>query len=156
MDNNGYGKRPLWQWIVFYLAIGGIIYAGVYYFFLAKKGGYNQPNYQTPSTTGQTSPTTPPASSTKQQSQNTVTLTSSGFEPANLAIKVGETVTWVNRSGGVSTVNSEPHPIHTNYLPLNLGSFPDGGTLSLTFDKPGMYGYHNHLNPSERGTITVK
>lgn len=37
----GYGKRPLWQWILLYVIIGGIIYAGVYYFYLSKKGGYN-------------------------------------------------------------------------------------------------------------------
>lgn len=34
----GYGKRPLWQWIVLYLVIGGILYAAVYYFVLAPKG----------------------------------------------------------------------------------------------------------------------
>lgn len=37
----GYGKRPLWQWIVLYLVIGGIVYAGIYYFFMSKDGGYN-------------------------------------------------------------------------------------------------------------------
>jgi len=29
--NYSYGKRPLWQWIIFYLLIGGIIYALLYY-----------------------------------------------------------------------------------------------------------------------------
>lgn len=37
----GYGKRPLWQWIVLYLVIGGIVYAAIYYFFMSKNGGYN-------------------------------------------------------------------------------------------------------------------
>ncbi len=37
----GYGKRPLWQWVLMYAVIGGIIYAAIYYFFLAKRGGYN-------------------------------------------------------------------------------------------------------------------
>lgn len=36
-----YGKRPLWQWILIYLIIGGIVYFAIYYFFLAPKGGYN-------------------------------------------------------------------------------------------------------------------
>lgn len=35
-----YGKRPLWQWILIYVVIGGIIYALVYYFVIAKRGGY--------------------------------------------------------------------------------------------------------------------
>ncbi len=155
----GYGKRPLWQWVVIYVVIGGIIYAGIYYFFLAKKGGYNSNQsgqYQYP-TTQQASPTTMQATPTPaQQSQNTVTLTTNGFSPTSLTIKAGQTVTWVNKSGSDAAIDSNPHPVHTSYHPLNLGSFPDGGTLSLTFDKPGTYSYHNHLNPSEQGTIVVE
>jgi hypothetical protein len=40
-DKSGYGKRPLWQWALIYFAVGGIIYALVYYFVLAKDDGYN-------------------------------------------------------------------------------------------------------------------
>lgn len=147
----GYGKKPMWQWVVIYLIIGGIIYAGVYYFFIAKKGGYsyNQPSQN------QTQPTSQAVSS-PAQSQNTITLTADGFSPAVLTIKKGETVTWVNKSGVDATVNSDPHPIHTDYPPLNLGAFSDGGTLSLTFDTPGTHGYHNHLNPSQKGKIIVQ
>lgn len=39
-----YGKRPMWQWIVLYLIIGGIVYYGIYYFAVAKKGGYQNSN----------------------------------------------------------------------------------------------------------------
>lgn len=38
--NKGYGKRPLWQWIVIYLVIGAVVYALLYYFVFANKGGY--------------------------------------------------------------------------------------------------------------------
>jgi hypothetical protein len=27
---NGYGKRPLWQWLVLYLIVGGIVYFLIY------------------------------------------------------------------------------------------------------------------------------
>jgi len=141
----GYGKRPLWQWVVIYLVIGGIVYTGIYYFFLAKKGGYN---YNQPEQS-QAQPTT-------QQVQNVITLTADGFSPITFTIKSGATVSWINKSGKTATVNSDPHPAHTAYPPLNLETFPDNGTLSLTFNKPGIYGYHNHLNPSEQGTITVE
>lgn len=43
----GYGKRPLWQWILLYVVIGGLIYGAVYYFFLAGKGSYSYPGSQT-------------------------------------------------------------------------------------------------------------
>ncbi len=41
-----YGKRPLWQWILIYLVVGGLIYWFVYYFVFSK-GGYSS-NYQAP------------------------------------------------------------------------------------------------------------
>lgn len=105
------------------------------------------------------SQTVTPFSQTPTQTQNqanTVTLTANGFSPQTLTIQAGATVSWVNKSGDDATVNSNPHPTHTNYPPLNLGNFSDGGTLSLTFPTPGTYGYHNHLNPSETGTVVVQ
>src|SRR5258706_8403802 len=42
--NTGYGKRPMWQWILLYVLVALVLYGGFYYFFLAKKGGYNAPN----------------------------------------------------------------------------------------------------------------
>jgi len=39
---DGYGKRPLWQWLVLYVVIGVVIYGAVYYFILAKhQTGYS-------------------------------------------------------------------------------------------------------------------
>ncbi len=56
----GYGKRPLWQWILIYVIIGGIVYAGIYFFIIAKKGGYsNTYNYSTPATSSAPTYTAP-------------------------------------------------------------------------------------------------
>ena len=33
----GYGKRPLWQWILLYVIIGGVIYYGIYYYYTHRK-----------------------------------------------------------------------------------------------------------------------
>jgi hypothetical protein len=30
--SKGYGKRPLWQWVLLYVVIGGALYYGIYYF----------------------------------------------------------------------------------------------------------------------------
>lgn len=147
----GYGKRPLWQWLLIYAIIGLVAYGLIYYFVLAKKGGsiYN-PSPTPPATTAEATP------SPVAVSKDTVTLTKDGFSPATLTITADEKVTWTNQSGSDATVSSDPHPTHTNYQPLNLGKFSDGGTLTLTFDKTGTYGYHNHLNPTQTGTIIVK
>jgi plastocyanin len=93
---------------------------------------------------------------TSIQNGTTVQVTSNGFSPTNLTIRAGTTVTWVNNSGVDISVNSNNHPTHLLYPPLNLGRVSGGGSVSLRFDTPGVYGYHNHLNPSQMGTITVK
>ncbi len=86
---------------------------------------------------------------------NSVTLTSSGFTPQSIMVKAGTTVTWTNNSGATATVDSANHPIHLAYSPLNLGNFASGETLSLVFDRPGTYKYHNHLNASQTGVVVV-
>jgi plastocyanin len=97
-------------------------------------------------------------STMSQGSQNgsTVQVTPNGFQPMNITIKVGTTVAWTNNSGKDVSINSDNHPTHLLYPLLNLGRVSDGGQVSLTFNTPGTYGYHNHLNPSQTGTITVQ
>lgn len=51
-----YGKRPLWQWVLIYLVIGGVIYGLIYYFMFANKGGYNYSNTGSSTTPTYTSP----------------------------------------------------------------------------------------------------
>ncbi len=36
-----YGKRPLWQWLVVYVVIGGLVYGLVYYVVMGRKSGSN-------------------------------------------------------------------------------------------------------------------
>ena len=113
-------------------------------------------------TTGQ--PSTPARSTTKQGTGGTVpketiknvTLASSGFDPKAVTVKAGTRVIWLNKSGGGATVNSAVHPTHQVYPPLNLGEFPDGSSVQLVFDKAGTYKYHNHLNPSQTGTVVAE
>lgn len=88
--------------------------------------------------------------------ETTVAVTSSGFVPQTITIKAGTKVTWTNQAGAVVTVDSAQHPTHLVYPPLNLGQFPDGSSVSLVFDKPGIYKYHNHLNPTQFGSVTVE
>ena len=45
---NGYGKRPLWQWLLIYLVVGAVIYGLIYYFVFNKSGGYNSGSTQAP------------------------------------------------------------------------------------------------------------
>ncbi|HSW47620.1 MAG TPA: cupredoxin domain-containing protein, partial [Candidatus Saccharimonadales bacterium] len=84
-----------------------------------------------------------------------VNLTADGFVPASVTIKKGEKVVWTNKSGDTATVDSDNHPTHLLYPPLNLGAFQDGEKHELVFDKSGTYTYHDHFHPSRRGTVVV-
>lgn len=92
----------------------------------------------------------------QQVSSASVEITSSGFIQQTLNIKVGTKVTWMNKSGVAIQIASAPHPTHTAYPPLNLGMVEDGGSVSLIFGELGTYEYHNHLNPTQSGSIVVE
>lgn len=85
-----------------------------------------------------------------------INITADGFAPKDITIKVGDTVTWMNSDVSLHNVNSVPHPTHTTYPPLNLGKVAVGEKVSLMFDKAGTYNYHDHLNPSLFGSVTVE
>ena len=89
-------------------------------------------------------------------SGNLITYTDSGFSPAQVSVKVGDTVTFKNDSATSVQVNSSPHPAHTQFPELNVGSIAAGESKSVTFTTAGTKKYHNHLNPSQNGTIVVE
>jgi plastocyanin len=101
-------------------------------------------------------PTPTEQAQTTNEGAQIITLSPDGFTPATLTVKVGTRVRWVNKSGELGDVDSDPHPVHTSYPPMNFGTFSDGSSVELVFDKAGTYHYHNHLNPSQRGTIVVE
>mgnify|MGYP001601919559 CR=1 FL=1 len=114
----------------------------------------------TQSTTSITSNTTTNPTITtvvkQQQDAVSVNVASSGFEPKELKIKVGTLVVWTNKSGAAVTVNSDNHPTHLLWPFLNLGSFGNNSSVSVIFEKPGVYTYHNHFNSSQIGKVTVE
>ncbi|OGM26233.1 hypothetical protein A2962_04325 [Candidatus Woesebacteria bacterium RIFCSPLOWO2_01_FULL_39_61] len=161
-SQKAYGKKPMWQWVAIYVVIGVVIYGLVYYLYLSKRQtnpysteSQNSNVSQTNPTSGQTTTSGNANDQTNQEEVN-VTLTKSGFSPQTITISQGAKVIWTNESGTTTTVNSADHPTHLKYPPLNLGSFTNGESLSLVFDTPGTYGYHNHLNASQFGTVTVE
>lgn len=96
-----------------------------------------------------------PSSSKNTWASHTVTLTAKGFEPDKITINKGDVVTWLNKSGGDATVNSADHPTHRLFPVLNLGNFADGSSVQAKINRTGVLKYHNHLNPTQTGTIVV-
>lgn len=106
-------------------------------------------------------PPPPPASGAKTV---TVQYTDSGFSPASITIKKGDTVKWTNASTKNMWVASAIHPTHDVYPTTGgcLGSTFDeckgdapGSTYSFRFDAVGTWRYHDHINASRTGTVIV-
>lgn len=97
------------------------------------------------------------SSASPSSNQNTVTYSSTGFDPKTITIKMGQTVTWVNQDTNSLQVASSPHPTHTDYPPLNsVGTIEPGQMSSFTFSTAGTFKYHDHLNPQNWGEVIVE
>jgi plastocyanin len=79
----------------------------------------------------------------------TVTIQNFAFDPSNLTVKTGTTVTWTNMDGVNHTVTSDTGL-------FDSGELGKGGTFSFTFDKAGVYTYYCVPHHSKmQGTVTV-
>lgn len=85
-----------------------------------------------------------------------VAITDSGFMPSVISIQKGDVIIWINQSKSDATVNSDPHPTHNLNSFLNLEKVSVEGSVQTKFENEGTFTYHNHLNPSQRGTAIVK
>lgn len=149
----GYDKRPMWQWIVLYVVVGGTLYGLVYYFIFAGKGGYNYDISNTTSETQtQTQATSPQDNSatgepTAPQSTS-VTISNFAFSPKQLSVKAGTTVTWTNNDSVAHTVTSDDGFFES-------GTLNAGGTYSYVFPAPGTYNYYCRPHPYMTATVVV-
>lgn len=94
-----------------------------------------------------------------------VSYDGNGFSPATVTIVQGTSVVFKNNSSKDLRVASDPHPLHNGYPTTGgcVGStfdscqtIPPGSSWTFRFDIVGSWGYHNHLNPSQRGTVVVQ
>jgi plastocyanin len=131
-------KRPKYS-----LFVSSILFAIIAIQFRALAVGYPKP-----STSEQTAvPTSQPA---KQQSV-TVKIENFTFEPRELQIAVGTTVTWQNADDVPHTATSKDDP-----QTFDSGALDTDDKFSFTFSKPGKYAYYCKVHPHMQGVITVK
>lgn len=147
MNNKNY---LVWGTVALIVALGG-------YFLLQ---GYSKPAevmLNQPVTTETATPTAIATTSGEVMAKITVDYTDKGFLPKTITIKVGEKVTWTNKSANPMWVASAVHPTH-NVLPGfdELTSVVKGETYSYTFAKAGNWRYHNHVGPSDTGVVVVE
>lgn len=71
------------------------------------------------------------------------------FVPANVTIKVGQTVAWVNEDSVQHDVVADNGSFHSQLLSTNQ-------VFTVTFTKAGSVPYYCAIHPQMTGTITVQ
>ena len=78
----------------------------------------------------------------------TVQIKRASFSPATAKIKTGDTVKWVN-------TDTQNHQVVSNNGSFVSPILGPGKTYSLRFTAAGTYRYHDGLNPSVKGVVSV-
>ncbi len=77
-----------------------------------------------------------------------VNISGFAFDPIDLTIKVGTTVTWTNQDSAVHNVKAIDNSWGSNDL-------KKGDTFSFTFVQAGTYNYRCGFHANMKGTVTV-
>ena len=97
---------------------------------------------------GSPSPTEAPSAAAPGGTTGAVSIVDFGFEPADLTVAAGTTVTWTNTGAATHTVK------WGDGTPESTG-LTAGATYQRTFDTAGSFPYVCGIHGSMSGTITV-
>lgn len=98
---------------------------------------------------------TPDANTDEPAEASLITFTSTGFTPSELTVKKGAIVTVKNESNSSVQFSSDDHPTHTKETEMNLKVLKPGESASFTITRVGSWGFHDHIDDSKTGTLTV-
>ena len=102
-------------------------------------------------TSSQPIQTIPPTNTTPVGGLNTILIKNFAFSPANLTIKTGTTVTWLNQDEAVHQIESDSK-VQGVFLSNSLAY---GESFTFTFIQAGTYTYHCTYHPTMKGAIMV-
>lgn len=75
------------------------------------------------------------------------------FQPEEITVAPGTTVTWVNEDGIAHTATSGTRGNPTDMFDETLDG---GGSFSFTFEEPGTYDYFCRFHPGMSGVVVVE
>jgi len=117
----------------------------------------NASNTAAPATNsnGSSSSSSSSPTGTSQTVASVITYDGSTFTLSVGTVAAGSQVEIKNTSTGPLDFDSDPHPTHTDEPEFNQGSVDPGQSKTFTITKKGTWGFHNHLDPTQHGNITV-
>ena len=78
-----------------------------------------------------------------------VVMKNTAFAPADVTIKAGQTVAWVNQ-------DSMQHDVVANDGSFRSQLLDTGQVFTFTFSKAGSFPYYCAIHPQMKGTVTVQ
>ncbi|HTH01838.1 MAG TPA: cupredoxin domain-containing protein [Vicinamibacterales bacterium] len=105
--------------------------------------------YSGPSPVPMPSPTPPAGSTPITIPTGASTLGNRAFNPAELDVAVGTTVTWTN-------TDSTAHTTTSDGAGWNSGTLQPRAQFSTTFSNAGTFRYHCSIHPDMVGTVVVR
>lgn len=150
-------KRPVWQWVVFYVLIALILYGAVYYLFFKKPNTQAQNSlFSNSSTTNPSSPIAPVSPQTTIK-EITVIGTEFNFNPPEITVKKGETVEITFKNAG-----QYPHNLAFSNLNLATKTIQPGqeDVIRFTPQNTGEFTFvctvPGHADKGMKGTLKVE
>lgn len=140
------------------VAFGAIlIVTGTIFFVLTNKGTAPAPanGVQSPDNSPSLQPTDT-TTNTDTAPAVVITYTNDGFSPKSVTAKVGDVIEVNNQSSQSLQFSSDSHPAHIKNTELNQSTISAGGSQTFTVTKKGTFGFHNHLDSRQSGTLTVE
>lgn len=90
-----------------------------------------------------------PSHAAGKGTEHVVTIEAMQFTPSTLEVKVGDTVTWINK-------DPFPHNVSSSDGQIDSGDMQEGETWKFKARKKGVYPYVCTLHPGMEGTLVVK
>ncbi len=89
-----------------------------------------------------------PAATSAPAAEASVTIQNFAFAPAELSVKVGQSITWTNK-------DSTAHTVTLDDASLDSGNVAGDATFNHAFTAAGTFAYHCSIHPSMKATVVV-
>jgi len=90
-----------------------------------------------------------PSPAAEAAGDTTVEIVEFLYEPEELTVEAGSTITWANS-------DKAPHTATADDSSFDTGSISKGNEGEVTFDNPGTYAYFCEFHPFMKATVEVE